>query len=211
MPIKVSSAELITKDNVRYIACYYNSCRPKDFEAIEMVEYKNNRSVIGSIEKETFTPSLIENARGNVTLPLESPPEGGDLNRQRCNYGFRIASTETNRSYSNGTHKYMRWQMKNLASMYNYPPFSVEEEVLLFRVIRFVLGKENVFYFRTYDQAIKNSPCFNHVAFSDLFSKSPPQKSFLTNMGIEISKPVVDKNALSLSANSGWKFHRVRI
>jgi len=33
----------------------------------------------------TFTPSRIENARGNVTLPLESPPEGGDLNRQRCN------------------------------------------------------------------------------------------------------------------------------
>ena len=31
-----------------------------------------------------FTPSRIENARGNVTLPLESPPEGGDLNRQRC-------------------------------------------------------------------------------------------------------------------------------
>ena len=182
MPIKVSSAELITKVNVRDIACYYNSCRPKYFEAIEMVEYKNNKSAIGSIQMETF------------------------------NYGFRIASTETNRSYSNGTHKYMRWQMKNLASMYNYPPFSVEEEVLLFRVIRFVLGKENVFYFRTYDQAIKNSPCFNHVAFSDLFSKSPPQKSFLTNMGNEIFKPaVVDKNVLSLSANSGWKFPRVRI
>ena len=31
-----------------------------------------------------FTPSRIVNARGNVTLPLESPPEGGDLNRQRC-------------------------------------------------------------------------------------------------------------------------------
>ena len=30
------------------------------------------------------TPSRIENARGNVNLPLESPPEGGDLNRQRC-------------------------------------------------------------------------------------------------------------------------------
>ena len=30
------------------------------------------------------THSRIENTRGNVTLPLESPPEGGDLNRQRC-------------------------------------------------------------------------------------------------------------------------------
>ena len=32
-----------------------------------------------------ITPSRIENARGNVTLPLESPTFVGDLNRQRCN------------------------------------------------------------------------------------------------------------------------------
>ena len=31
-----------------------------------------------------FTPSRIENARGHVTLPLESPTFVGDLNRQRC-------------------------------------------------------------------------------------------------------------------------------
>jgi len=30
------------------------------------------------------TPSRIKNARGNVTLPLESPTNVGDLNRQRC-------------------------------------------------------------------------------------------------------------------------------
>jgi hypothetical protein len=50
--------------------------------------YKNN-----IFRRVLFTPSRIENARGlpegqllsnNVTLPLESPPEGGDLNRQRC-------------------------------------------------------------------------------------------------------------------------------
>jgi len=39
----------------------------------------NNESV--------FTPSRIENARGNVTLPLESPTLVGDLNRQRCKIG----------------------------------------------------------------------------------------------------------------------------
>ena len=32
--------------------------------------------------KVDITPLCIENAHGNVTLPLESPPEGGDLNRQ---------------------------------------------------------------------------------------------------------------------------------
>ena len=31
------------------------------------------------------TPLRIENAHGNVTLPLESPTFVGDLNRQRCN------------------------------------------------------------------------------------------------------------------------------
>ena len=173
MPIKVSSAEFITKNRMNDAVSYYNSLRPEDFEDIELVEYKNST---------------------------------------QTTYGFRIASTDTNHSYSNGTHKYMRWQTKTLASMYNYPPFSVEEEVLLFRVIRFVLGKENVFYFRTYDQAIKNSPCFNHVVFSNLLSKSPPQKTFITNIVNEIFKPaVVDKNTLSLSTNSGWKFPRVRI
>ena len=30
------------------------------------------------------TPSRIKNARGNVTLPRESPTKVGDLNRQRC-------------------------------------------------------------------------------------------------------------------------------
>ena len=34
-----------------------------------------------------FTPSRIKNARGNVTLPLESPTNVGDLNRQRCKEG----------------------------------------------------------------------------------------------------------------------------
>jgi hypothetical protein len=37
-----------------------------------------------------FTPSRIVNARGNITLPLESPPEVGDINRQRCTTGNKI-------------------------------------------------------------------------------------------------------------------------
>ena len=50
---------------------------------------------IDSIKKKrkmNITPSRIENARGNVTLPLESPPEGGDLNRQRCKRSQFFAS-----------------------------------------------------------------------------------------------------------------------
>jgi len=37
------------------------------------------------------TPSRIENARGNVTLPLESPPEGADLNHRRFELGHEVS------------------------------------------------------------------------------------------------------------------------
>jgi hypothetical protein len=42
--------------------------------------------------KTSITPSLIENTRDNVTLPLESPPERDDLNRKRCKRSSRSTS-----------------------------------------------------------------------------------------------------------------------
>ena len=39
MPIKVSSVDLITKENIEDIIQYYNNFRPRDFEPIEIVEY----------------------------------------------------------------------------------------------------------------------------------------------------------------------------
>ena len=49
----------------------------------------------------SFTPSHIfcEAARGNVTLPLESPPSGGDLNRQRCKAGLGLAGPAETRMF----------------------------------------------------------------------------------------------------------------
>ena len=128
-------------------------------------------------------------------------------------FGLRIASSKPNYSYSNGTYKYMRWQMKTLSSMYNYPSFSIEEEVLLFRIMRVVMGKENVSYYRTYDQAIKHSPSFNHITFSNLLTSSPRNSPIPINIrtGQMNVKPVVDTTDLSLSSNLGWNFPRVRI
>ena len=42
------------------------------------------KQIINTYLEKNDTPSRIENARGNVTLPLESPTNVGDLNRQRC-------------------------------------------------------------------------------------------------------------------------------
>jgi len=204
MPIKVSSIDLITKENIQDMIYYYNNFRPHDFEPIEMVEYKDPTRILVEIRMETSHYGQRREAPQQLTSKVASPPE---------KFGLRIASSKPNYSYSNGTYKYMRWQMKTLSSMYNYPSFSIEEEILLFRIMMFVLGKENVSYYRTYDQAIKHSPSFNHITFSDLLTNSPRRSPIPTNIrtGQSIFKPVVDTTDLSLSSNLGWKFPRVRI
>ena len=50
-----------------------------------LLYYRLVTYILHVICTKNYTPSRIENARGNVTLPLESAPEGGDLNRHRCN------------------------------------------------------------------------------------------------------------------------------
>jgi hypothetical protein len=112
MPIKVSTIDLVTKENIRAIVHYYNANLPKGFEPIEFVEYKNN-SLVGSNHDDVGSTY----------------------------YGFRIPSTQTNPTYSNGMYKHMRWQRKTLVSIYNFPPFSQEEEIWLFRTMGFVWAK----------------------------------------------------------------------
>lgn len=181
MPIKVLSLDLLTHENLSLITNYYNTYRPKDLERIELFEFKKYSD------------------------------------NKTSDYGFRIRSRQINSIYSNSTYKYMRWQMKTLTSIYNFPPFSYEEEVLLFRIMGGVLGKEHVSYYRTYDQAIKHSPSFNHTVFSNLLTRSPVPESIRTDgviaskEGNILSRVAVDISDLSLSANAGWKYPRIRI
>ena len=179
MPIKVTSIELITKENLESTVHFYNLYKPCEFENIEFIEYKNK--------------IYVENEK--ILL----------------NYGFRIPSSRPNLSYSNGTYKYMRWHVKTLSTIYKYPPFLPDEEVLLFRILRFVIGKEHVTYFRTYDQAIKNSPSFDTNIFSKLLSKSPCRGVTYDSMTKKENKICMDVSELSISTNSGWKYPRVRI
>ena len=63
----------------------------------------------------SFRPSRIFNARGNVTLPLESPTFVGDLNRQR----WRKKPRE-NRRFSDQASGAKQNGVKNMSEDYNF-------------------------------------------------------------------------------------------
>jgi len=77
-----------------------------------------------------------------------------------------------------------RWnQQKYLVSYCNIPSFSKEEEMLLFDVMCFVLGKQNVKYYETYGDAKEESPSIvENMLQTKYFQKmmsaySPPQQT----------------------------------
>jgi hypothetical protein len=96
------------------------------------------------------------------------PANSGVLENLVCNEGgFRIVpppcNTVVNKSDPYGTANKMarelRWNSgKYLVTYFNRPGFTEEEKVLLFKVMRLVLGKENVSYYKTYGDAKKDSP-----------------------------------------------------
>ena len=96
------------------------------------------------------------------------PANSGVLENLVCNEGgFRIVpppcDTVLNKSDPYGTAnkrvRELRWNSgKYLVTYFNKPGFTEEEKVLLFKVMRLVLGKENVSYYKTYGDAKKDSP-----------------------------------------------------
>jgi hypothetical protein len=77
-----------------------------------------------------------------------------------------------------------RWnQQKYLVSYCNIPSFSKEEEMLLFDVMCFVLGKQNVKYYETYGDAKEESPSIVENMLQTKYFKrmmsaySPPQQT----------------------------------
>jgi hypothetical protein len=119
-----------------------------------------------------------------------------DINKV-TNYGFRIQLKKPMSTYVEGNYKQVRWQNKNLASVFNYPAFSQEEELLLYKIMRFVLGKENVTYYSSFEQAIINSPNYNRI-----------QDDCLTNE--RTNQPQYQNNTI-ISNMSLWRQVRTRI
>lgn len=119
------------------------------------------------------------------------------------NYGFRIKLQKPLPTYVEGNYKQVRWKNKNLASVFNYPAFSQEEEFLLYRIMRFVLGKENVSYYCSFEQAIVNSPSFNRSVCDSL-----------TNVETNLSQPQYQPQSQTytpISNISSWRQLRTRI
>jgi len=84
--------------------------------------------------------------------------------------GFQLLPNNQNKLIKYKS-KQLRWNNKYLVSYCNYNQFNKEEELLLFNVLRLVLGKENVLLYNSYSDAklsspsiqnkLKNSPIFN--------------------------------------------------
>jgi len=73
--------------------------------------------------KNGYTPSRIENARGNVTLPQESPTLLGDLNRQRCKHVGDVFPEQftIDITFHINPHKTVTWSKKTGPKPLNLP------------------------------------------------------------------------------------------
>ena len=124
------------------------------------------------------------------------PNDFGLLENLICREGgFKIAPQETktvpqkhNNPFMNQyeiekrRNRELRWNSKKyLVSYCNIPAFLEKEEVLLFKTMQFILGKENVTYYTSYGEAKMASPSVLEALLSGRSPKrgaiacSPPQ------------------------------------
>jgi hypothetical protein len=113
------------------------------------------------------------------------PKQFGNLERAICREGgFRIIPIESTTAPEIHKNPFinqfeiekrrareLRWnQQKYLVNYCNIPSFTLDEEILLFKTMSFVLGKENVAYYDTFGDAKKDSPS---IIENYLIKKSP--------------------------------------
>lgn len=112
--------------------------------------------------KLTYIPDIIEYY--NYLRPDGSDP----IEYLDCKEGGYQILCSDKKNVFYGKYKQLRWHRKILISYYNYPSFTIEEELLLYNMMRYALGKENVAYYLSYDQAIKHSPSFKSDVLSSI-------------------------------------------
>jgi hypothetical protein len=104
--------------------------------------------------------------------------------------GFKLQqSTFAKRStYVENEFKQIRFYGKYLTAYNNYPPFTAEEEQLLFTVMRIILGKDNVNYYKTFSSAVSYSPTTNitliNIKKSPAAQLSSSPSQCLTNVSV---------------------------
>jgi len=88
-----------------------------------------------------------------------------------CGFKLQQSTFARHGVYVENEFKQIRFYGKYLTAYNNYPPFTAEEEQLLFTVMRIVLGKENVNYYKTFSSAVSYSPTTNITLIN--IKKSP--------------------------------------
>ena len=151
--------------------------------------------------------------------------------------GFKlyIGIHEFNKKYKryggytrNGPVKQLRWNRNILVSYYNYPGFSPDEELRLFRAMCDILGRENVEYYETFSSALRllveerssgdkrmdvegrsSDEVWTHV---DFWQKSgAPESKVAMEDNYQCAKMEVLVRAPSLVSCGGYSFPRVRL
>jgi hypothetical protein len=129
MTIKIAiPSTSITEREIEDILFHYNTMKPRNFDTLERGICREGGFKI--------TPS-----DANTVPEIHKNPVMNQLEFEK-----RRA-------------RELRWnQQKYLVSYCNIPAFKVEEEILLFKTMSFVLGKENVTYYDTFGDAKMESP-----------------------------------------------------
>jgi hypothetical protein len=141
MTIKIAiPSTSITEREIEDILFHYNTMKPRNFDTLERAICKEGGFKITPADANTV-PEIHKNP---VMNQLE-------FEKRRA--------------------RELRWnQQRYLVSYCNIPAFKVEEEILLFKTMSFVLGKENVAYYDTFGDAKKESPS---IVENFLIKKSP--------------------------------------
>ncbi len=136
-------------------------------------------------------PSITQKEIDDIIFHYNAmkPPDFGLLENLICREGgFKIAPKEAAMALPQHNNPFMnqyelekrrnrelRWNSKRyLVSYCNIPAFLVEEELLLFKTMQFILGKENVSYYTSYGEAKMASPS---VLEALLTGRSPKRNS----------------------------------
>ena len=127
MTIKLAiSSSSITYRDNKDILIHYNSMKPKHFGVLDILYCKEGGYII-------IQPEVEIDPKSNINSFINYCEKKNSRDRE------------------------LRWyQNKYLVSHCNNPTFTVDEEILLCKVMRFVLGKGNVEYFDTFDNAKKS-------------------------------------------------------
>ena len=152
-----TTVSFISDSELEDILFHYNAMKPVNFGVLEKLKCREG---------------------GFKIIPLEAGT-APEIHKNPVMNQYEIEKRKT---------RELRWNAgKYLVNYCNIPAFSKEEEILLFKTMQFILGKNNVEYYETYGDAKKDSPSIveNFLVQKgpiQNFAYSPPTNSFISRI-----------------------------